>query len=136
MKYYLQDKRSWARNIMFWWKRGDHGYTTDLKEAKVWEAKELEDGGYNAPDHPKYEIWEKKYIDSLVMKVVDQRSAKWDRAGIKKFKYNCYRASKKDVDLQTDNSYEVDVWMGQLEFGEGREIFDENGNHVEEFLTF
>ena len=83
MKYYLQDKRSWAGNIMLWWKRGGRGYTTNIDEAEIWTAEELDADGYNNPKHPKYKVWEKEYIDSLAIKVVDQQSTEWRRSGIK-----------------------------------------------------
>ena len=76
--YYLQDSRTYVGNDVLWctyvgndvlwWKVGDSGYTTDLRQAKVFSREEaLRQNTIRSTDIP----WPKYYIDHISRPAVD-----------------------------------------------------------------
>jgi len=85
-KYYLQRHAGgYVGNSMIWWKEGDHGYSCDLSEAKIFSGDDPDflitlkhDRGQ------KYYAWEKEYIDALTTKTVDMQDIDFNKAIRKK----------------------------------------------------
>lgn len=77
--YYVQDKRTIVGNCLYWWKAGDHGYTCNLSEAKVWTEADaralIERSGH------KYRAWPKAYIDARTVVHVDVQHCDGEDAG-------------------------------------------------------
>lgn len=81
--YYLQDSRSTVGNDVLWWRKGGHGYTTDLREAEVYTAADAQRMHLSRhSDIP----WPKDYIDSKTRPAVDvqhiRRTEALDGTGI------------------------------------------------------
>jgi hypothetical protein len=108
--FYLQDSRSYVGNDVLWWaQKGQCGYTTDLRKARVFtkeEAQNYHNG--RESDIP----WPKEYIDAKTRPAVDMqhinRGEALDGTGItlmkpqkpKPYKFNCGGCGRflKDVD--------------------------------------
>jgi hypothetical protein len=75
--YYLQDSRSYVGNDMLWWRKGCHGYTTNVNEAHVFTLKEAnEHQASRRTDIP----WPKHYIDNRLTSVCDAQNVSHDKA--------------------------------------------------------
>lgn len=64
--YYVQNRGTCGNSIM-WWAIGDHGYTCDLRCAKVWSRDEVKAKQWRSIDKP----WPKEIVDRLVQHHVD-----------------------------------------------------------------
>ncbi len=71
-KYYVQDARGNVGNSMLWWKHDNCGYTTDLREAKVFTVMEIAKM-YSIADGTK-KAWPKEYIDERIEHHIDMQS--------------------------------------------------------------
>jgi hypothetical protein len=75
--YYLQDKRSYVGNDILWWGKNGCGYTTDLRNAKVYTKEDaLKQHMSRETDIP----WPKAYIDARTRPAVDMQYIKRDDA--------------------------------------------------------
>ena len=65
-RYYIQNAKQYVGNSVLWWRPHGAGYTTNLKEAGTYIARDLE--GL----HPKEHIpWPDDYVRTLVEQHVD-----------------------------------------------------------------
>ena len=67
-KYYLQNcERGHVGNCLLWWRKGGHGYTTNLDDAEQFELEQLADvlthKGLN--DRPKFKAWAVEAADGI-----------------------------------------------------------------------
>lgn len=70
-KFYIHDtSRGYVGNSMVWWRRGHHGYTCDLRDAHVFDEKELPIYLLHADDLVAYPV---EHIDPLVRHHVDMQ---------------------------------------------------------------
>lgn len=76
--YYLQT-RGYVGNSLMWWKKGKHGYTTDVRRAHVFTREEAYGQAKVRPteDFP----WRKDYIDANVEHSVNAEVVKRDHVG-------------------------------------------------------
>jgi hypothetical protein len=70
--YYLQDKRKYDGNDMFWWAKDGNGYTTDLRKAHVYNEEQFAKGASRETDV----FWPVQYINNLARPTVDMQYAK------------------------------------------------------------
>lgn len=77
-EYYLQT-RGHCGNSLMWWKKGKHGYTTDVRRAHVFTKAEAYGQAKVRPteDFP----WRKDYIDANVEFHVNAEVVKRDHVG-------------------------------------------------------
>lgn len=77
-QYYLQT-RGYCGNSLMWWKKGKHGYTTDVRRAHVFTKAEAYGQAKVRPteDFP----WRKDYIDSNVEHSVNAEVVQRDHVG-------------------------------------------------------
>ena len=61
--YYVQDTVRGSFQSMAWWKKGNHGYTCDLKKARAWTKEEMV---VTCADSRDLRAWPKAYIDKFV----------------------------------------------------------------------
>ena len=76
--FYLQDSRSYVGNDVLWWARkGEGGYTTDLRKARLFTQEEAQ-AQHNSreSDIP----WPKEYIDERTRPAVDMQYIRRDDA--------------------------------------------------------
>jgi hypothetical protein len=68
-RYYLQARDS--GNLMLWWRKGRHGYTTDIDQAHIFTKEEAFAQARVRPseDFP----WRKYYIDQHLINVVNSQ---------------------------------------------------------------
>ena len=66
-KFFYIQNRGTCGNSVSWWAIGDHGYTCDLRCAKVWTREEVERRDWRSFDKP----WPKSAVDRLVQHHVD-----------------------------------------------------------------
>ena len=66
--YYIQDKSRGVDNSMVWWMQGNHGYSRDLKKARVWTVAEMDRECKDAGD---LRAWPKEYIDIHIQHHID-----------------------------------------------------------------
>jgi len=74
-KWYIE-KTGIEADIIYWWKKGNHGYTPDIKEAKVFteeKAKEICSQIYTDKRR-----WPKKYIDNKIIHRVNKEDCNYD----------------------------------------------------------
>jgi len=85
-KYYIQRHAGgYSGNSLIWWKEGDHGYSYDLSEAKVFSGDDPEFLSTLKHDRgEKFYAWEKEYIDALVIEVADCQRLDFSKAIRKK----------------------------------------------------
>ena len=81
MKYYVERQASgFVGNCLLWWRKGGHGYTCNLDDAEVFEAKDPY--FQSIARDKKYRAWEKTYIDSATVRHVDHQRLNMDLAGV------------------------------------------------------
>jgi hypothetical protein len=67
--YYMQDKRQYVGNSMYWWAKDGKGYTCDIRKAQIFtldEAKEHTNRGTDI-------LWPKEYIDDRISHHIDMQ---------------------------------------------------------------
>jgi len=65
--FYLQLKGN--HGFMIWWRAGDHGYGTCIKEARAWTKEELDREVSSTDDSKKYRVWPKDLIDEAAARI-------------------------------------------------------------------
>lgn len=70
--FYIQDQRKSDGNSMVWWKRDNHGYSINLKEARVFTLLEISKMHSVAEGEKK--AWPKAYIDARIQPHVVMQS--------------------------------------------------------------
>ena len=68
--YYMQDKRQYVGNSMYWWARDGRGYCCHIKIAHVFTIKEAARMSHRETDI----LWKKEYIDSRIQHHIDVQS--------------------------------------------------------------
>lgn len=69
-EFYIEKKGN-VGNSMLWWRKGNYGYSCDLKEACIFTRAEAETI-INSPNSDK-RMWPKEYIDRRVKHHVDSQ---------------------------------------------------------------
>lgn len=65
--YYMQDKRQYVGNSMYWWAKDCRGYTCDIRNAQVFTMDEALSNSHRETDV----LWAVEYIDSRISHHVD-----------------------------------------------------------------
>lgn len=76
-EYYIQ-ANGFVGNSMLWWKVGNCGYSTDIKEARIFteaEAKQI----VSSP-HSDKKMWPKAYIDARISQHIDMQDCNHENA--------------------------------------------------------
>lgn len=69
-EYYLQDARSYTGNLVMWWAKDGHGYTSDVSKAHVYtQAAAMRQNAARCSDIP----WPKDYVDKHSKPRVDHQ---------------------------------------------------------------
>lgn len=66
-KYYMQDKRQYVGNSMYWWAKNARGYTCDIRNAHVFTLEEAKKHSCRETDI----LWPKTYIDERISYHID-----------------------------------------------------------------
>ena len=66
--FYLQDTRQYVGNCILWWRRGG-GYTTNLKEAEIFNREQVDSIYKMRPQSTR--PWPTEYIDNKSVPMVD-----------------------------------------------------------------
>ena len=51
MKYYIMDTRQVVGNLVLWWAKDRHGYTTELESAGLYDLEKLRETDVFVPEH-------------------------------------------------------------------------------------
>ena len=65
--YYMQDKRQYVGNSMYWWAKNARGYTCDIRKAHVSTLEEAKKHSRRETDI----LWPKEYIDERISHYID-----------------------------------------------------------------
>ena len=69
-QFYIQDSRSHVGNDALWWAKDGNGYTTDLRQAQIYDGETAyRMHAMRASDVP----WPKDYIDAKARPAVDMQ---------------------------------------------------------------
>ena len=78
-QYYLQDARNFDGETMWWWKKGNRGYTKNINLAQTYTYLEaLHQHENRETDIP----WDKEYIDFRTVPMVDYNNVNYEQAMI------------------------------------------------------
>ena len=75
--FYIQ-KAGFVGNSMLWWKKGDAGYSPDIKEARMFWKSEAEK--ICSQPHSDKTMWPKDYIDTRISHEVDMQYCDHEKA--------------------------------------------------------
>ncbi len=67
--YYMQDKRQYVGNSMYWWAKNARGYTCDIRKAIKFTLEEAKKYSHRETDI----LWPKDYIDDRISHHIDMQ---------------------------------------------------------------
>jgi len=67
--YYMQDKRQYVGNSMYWWAKNSCGYTCDIRRAEVFTLDKAKKHSCRDTDI----LWPKEYIDDRISHHIDMQ---------------------------------------------------------------
>jgi len=82
-QYYVENKEAgFVGNCLLWWRKKGAGYGCDIEEAEVFNEDDLL--LLELSQDPKYQVWDKVYIDALTTKHVDHQKLNCYMSGLKR----------------------------------------------------